>query len=365
MSAATPQGNGRSRPAEDRPLKDRYWLRDPLLLPVKLSEAVSRQPALGEVTTIGKTFSGRAIQAVRFGSGPRKLVIIGGVHGWETVTTNSLYALVSTLFSGRSLDGEDTREWAAQVARDQTIYIRPQVSVDVAARMYRMVPEGYFPRGVGMETEADWTKYVHLINDPYERFTGQKIAGYFPGFTPEQVATWRQTGKELGLRWSDQGLDVWFDFEEFVTPEARAVRDFILKVKPDCVFELHGHEGETFVTAPTPHVAPERKERQVFFGKELLAALKKTRLPVHPEPHNPYLPAERPFLPNWVDREVGALTVFAELQMYRNRHYEVNLAKTPVVEYEKRWMPSQGQVIRMGWTLCDRLIELGQTHGYK
>jgi hypothetical protein len=330
-----------------------------------MAEAVARQPERGEYFTIGQTFSGHPIPAVRFGNGPRRLLIVGAMHGWETITSYSEYALIDTLFSGVGIDGEDLSDWVAEVAATQTISIVPQVSVDVAVRMHRVVPEGYFPNLVGMETEAHREHYVQILGDPYEYFTGKKVAGRFHGFTPEQVAEWRGMGKELGLRWSDQGIDIWTDFEPFATPEACAMRDFTREVQPDCILEMHGYEGPFFMTAPTPLTPPELEERALFFGREMLAAHQKTGLPMMPDLTNPYLVPDQPFYPSWVNREMKTLMLFGELQMYRNRYYELELKKWRAEQYERQWMPTQGQIIRSGWTIYKRLIELGQLHGYR
>lgn len=365
MSDKATTGGKATRPGADENLKERYWLQDPLSLPDKISAAVAQSPSRGAAYTIGHTFSGRPIPGVRFGSGPHSLLIVGAMHGWETITTYSEYALIDTLFSGRGIDGEDLREWVAEVAEKQTIHVVPQVSIDVAERMHRVVPEGYFPNLVGMESEEDRDFYAQILGDPYFYYTGTKVAGRFHGFTPEQVAEWRGMGNELGLRWSDQGIDIWCDFEKFATPEARAVRDHTSRVKPHCVLEMHGYEGPLFVTAPTPLTPPHLVDRAVHFAREMLAAHRATGIPMIDEPSNPYIVAEQPFYPNWVDREIGALMLFGELQMYRNRWYETTSSKRRTEEeYDAAWMPTQGQIIRSGWTIYKRLIELGQTDGY-
>jgi len=349
--------------SDDIALKERYWLQDPLELPARIAAAVAQNPARGEAFTIGTSFSGRPLPAARFGNGPQRVLLVGAVHGWETITTYSLFAFLDTLFSGVGIDGEDLSTWVQEIAASHTIYFAPQISPDLAVRMHREMPEGFFPNRVGIETEADRELYIKVLGDPYEYFTGEKIAGRFHGFTPEQVAEWKGMGNELGLRWSDQGLDIWMDWERFDSPESRALRDFTLEVAPDCILEMHGYEGPMFLTAPVPLTPAHLEQRSLFFGREMLAAHRRTGLPMEPEPINPYITPEPPFYPNWVHKNLETLFLFGELQMYRNRFMDSQ--RRSMEGYDLSWMPTQGQIIRSGWTLYRRLIELGQTHGYK
>jgi len=347
-------------------IKREFWLRDPALLGETLERWVALSPARGEVREIGRSFSDRPIHAVRFGHGPRTILYVNALHGWEVVDTNSAVAFTWSLFSGRGPDGEDLREFVADVARALTVWVLPLGSPDIAARQYRRFPEGFFPHAVGMETEADWLTYCHVMNDPYERYTGRLVAGAYHGFTREQVEEWLRDNEYLGQRWSDQGIDVWVDFERFDTPEARAVRDFGQRVRPGCVMEYHGHEGPTFVAENTPRASPERAARQREFAREMVAALRATGITCATEPVNLYLTKDSPTFVNWVDTTFpAALMLFGELQMYRNAHAEKRASIPAFAAAAGKPMLTQEEIIRSGWTLSMALLRKwrGQNNG--
>jgi hypothetical protein len=347
-------------------IKESFWLRDPALLGETVEQWVALAPERGEVRQIGTSFSGRPIHAVRFGSGPQRIVFVNALHGWEVVTTNAAVAFLWSLFSGKGLDGEDLSELAARVAERQTVWMLPLCSPDIAARQYERFPEGFFPNAIGMKTEADWLQYAHVMNDPYERYTGRLIAGRFHGFTREQVEEWLKDNRWLGQRWSDQGLDVWVDFKDFDSPEARAVRDFVLEVQPDCVMEYHGHEDATFVTAPTPNASRAKAVRQVEFALRMLQALIRTGIKCAVQPVNVYLTPDSPTFVNWVDATFPrAMVLFAELQMYQNEFAERRMIHPAFQPARGRPMLTQEEIIRSGWALSMALVEMGNGRPYR
>jgi len=347
-------------------LKKEFWMPDPALLGERLACCLSLSDARGEVVEIGRSFSDRPIYAIRYGSGPQKIAYVNALHGWEVVATNSSLAFVWSLFAGRGLDGEDMSDLAEEVARRQTVWVLPLCSPDIAARQYKRFPEGFFPNAIGSKTKEDRLEYVRVMNDPHERYPGQFGAGRDHGFTPEQVAEWLSENEYLGQRWSDQGLDVWVDFEPFDSPEARAARDFMLAVRPDCVMEYHGHEGATFVTAPTPLAAPGKAARQGEFGRRMVAALVATGLKCATEPVNLYLKEDSPTFVNWVDTQMPeTMMLFAELQMYHNDWLERGRPHPAFAAAAGRPMPTQAEIIRSGWTLSMALLEMGNEHTYR
>ena len=343
-------------------LRERFWLPDPGLLGERLAGYVALRPRFGQVRQIGRSFSGRPIHAACYGAGRQKVIYVNALHGWEVVATNSAMAFVWSLFSGKGLDGEDLSGLVEEVARQQTVWVLPLCSPDVAARQYERFPEGFFPNAIGMKTREDWLHYAHVMNDPFEHYTGNLIAGQYHGFTREQVLQWLNAHRYLGQRWSDQGVDVWVDFERFESPEACAVRDFVLEGGPDCVMEYHGHEGATFVTAPTPRAGSEKASRQVMFARRMVAALVATGIKCATEPVNLYLTKESANFVNWIDtRFPEAMMLFAELQMYQNEWIERQRGARPAFAPAGRPMLTQEEIIRSGWTLSMALLEQGNT----
>src|SRR4051812_9677380 len=81
-------------------VKERFWLKDPADLHKVLKSHLALNPTRGEIKEIGKSFSGRPVYAVRYGSGPQTIVFVNAHHGWEVVTTNGANAFMWTLFSG-------------------------------------------------------------------------------------------------------------------------------------------------------------------------------------------------------------------------------------------------------------------------
>jgi len=348
-------------------VKREFWLADPGLVGQKLASCVALNPKLGTVRQIGRSFSGRPIHALRYGGGPQKIAYMNALHGWEIVDTNSAVAFAWSLFSSRGLDGEDLSDLVRQVAARQTVWVLPLGSPDIAARQYERFPEGFFPNAIGMKTREDWLQYAHVMNDPFEHYTGNLIAGQYHGFTREQVEEWLKANRYLGQRWTDQGLDVWVDFERFESPEARAVRDFLLELEPDCVMEYHGHEGATFVTAPTPLAGARKAERQLAFARRMVDALVATGIKCATEPASLYLTKDSPNFVNWVDTQFAeAMMLFAELQMYHNECVEREKKVPPAFAAAAgRPMLTQEEIIRSGWTLSMALLRLGNEQPYR
>ena len=347
-------------------VKESFWLTDPALLGEALAGHVALDPDKGEVVEIGTSFSGRPIHAVRYGNGPQRIVYVNALHGWEVVATNSANAFVWSLFAGEGLDGEDLSAQTREAARKQTVWVLPLCSPDIGARQYERFPEGFFPNAIGMETEDDWLEYSHVMNDPFQKYTGDLIAGHYHGFTQRQVDEWLKENRYLGQRWSDQGLDVWVDFEAFQSPEARAVRDFVRRVGPDCVMEYHGHEGATFVTAPTPLASPQKAEREVRFAREMISALVATGIKCATEPVDLYLAPDNTMFVNWIDTNLPqTLILFSELQMYHNEFVERRNRHPAFAAARGRPMLTQEEIIRSGWTLSMALLRTGNREGYR
>lgn len=346
-------------------VKERFWLKDPSEIGKVLTGHVALNPSRGEVKEIGKSFSGRPIYTVRYGSGPQIILYVNAHHGWETVTTNGANALIWTLFSGKGLDGEDRSTFVDEVAQKQTVWILPLVSPDIAVRQYERFPEGFFPNGVGMKTKEEREEYVHVMNDPFDPAL---VPDSKTGYTQEAIEKRRKEKKYFGQRWSDQGVDVWEDYEDFKSPEARVVRDFVLRLKPDCIMEFHGHEGPMFIGAATPFAKPDKAERQVKLATEMLSALIASGAKCAGIPASVYLHKGHNF-PNWVDHQMpDTMFLFSELQMWDNAWYADDAYKKddPVWGHAAGiGMPSQDEIIRAGWTVSMALLKIGNRESYR
>lgn len=171
------------------------------------------------VFSIGESLQGRPLTAYRFNGGPKKLIVVGGIHGgyeWNTI-----------LLAYKMLD--HFIEHPEMIPDSITLIIIPSANPDGQALV----------TGTGERfTEADIAE-----NTVPGRFNANNVdlnRNWACQWEPE--ATWRDQLVSGGL-------------QPFSEPESRALRDYFLSEQPDAVIFLHSAANGIFAAGcPQTHL---------------------------------------------------------------------------------------------------------------
>ena len=344
----------------------RFWMSDPARdLPNIMSEFERASRGRFERLNIGATVAGRPILGAKVGGGPRRLVVIAGIHGHEPYNAFGMLLFLDALLGGRGPDGEDLSLWAGDSLAQQSIYLLPLVNADAAARFARRVPNCWLPARYGAGDHEDVSK---LINEPLRTYGLVRGSHGLNRLTPAQVREWTVTrGQELGWLFNDEGVDLWEDWERFDAPETRALRDFLDDVEPTCVFELHNHEKPTNMFVPLPSTRGAAARLQVGYGEELMTRLRTAGLPHSNHSVRTYDYKEHfQRLPDVVHLRHRCLVLFGEVSMgFITDKMRAQMREDPLGRRDAdAVLPTQEEIIRTVYVWLRALVHLGNQRGY-
>lgn len=187
-----------------------------------------------ETLVIGQTVEGRAIEAVQFGEGPDSVVLYGGIHGgyeWNTV------ALTERLI-------EFFKENPAEVPPGVRLYIIPCLNVD----------------GLAMVAEPG----VLELDRPLEESdmqSGDRSRGRFNArgvdLNRNWDANWAPTSE-----WRNMEVDA--GRRPFSEPETRALRDLVIRIKPEVVVSYHSQANGIYYSGKRDRWEPARRMAQLY-----------------------------------------------------------------------------------------------------
>lgn len=171
--------------------------------------------------TIGTSVEGRAIESYTFGTGPRHIVFVGGIHGgyeWNTV-----------LLAYQFKDYLDAHPEA--LAPNETVTVIPNANPD---GVYSVVKkEGRFD--VSDVPKGDVS---------FGRFNADKV----------------DLNRNFDCRWAATGTwqnkQVSGGTEAFSEPEAKALRDYALREKPDAMIFWHSAAGGVYASQCRDGILP-------------------------------------------------------------------------------------------------------------
>ena len=161
---------------------------------------------------IGLSAGNHALVARRFGSGPRFLVLVGGIHGGYEQNTVVLAERLAGHFAANPQD----------IPPDWSVVIVPAANPDGLLR--GASPEGRF-NGHGVDLNRNW------------------------GCDWSSEAVWRATPVSPGSA-------------PFSEPETRALADYLLRLQPEAVLFYHSKAGGIF--AGECSVSPDRADSQAM-----------------------------------------------------------------------------------------------------
>jgi hypothetical protein len=247
----------------------------------------------------------------------------------------------------------------------QTLYLVPILNVDGVARFVRQVPNCWF---AGVYDVEGWDAYVAGIREPMLTYGLTRGSPGFNKLTDQQLTEWtQQRGGPLGWLFSDQGVDLWEDWEKFDAPETRALRDFLDKIEPHCLLNLHNQETPSNMFVPIPSAHGQAARTQVEYGEEMMTQLLEAGVPCSVHSTRTYDYKE--YFQQFPDRfylEHRCLVLFGEVangympdrlrQMMRATVLRRRDADNPA--------PSQEDIIRTVWIWLKALVDMGGRRSY-
>ena len=341
-----------------------FWLSDPQKAGAILDSLTGRSPYPVTTLRYGTSFRGRELVAFQAGEGPLRAVMVGGMHAAEMANGFGMLAFAHTLSTGRSPWGEDLGDWVTDLLRRQTITLVPFHNIDGAVRMSQFLPGAYTRNRF---SASDWDEYLHFVRDPIMRFGLTRGIDHF--LTDEQMRIFvEEEGGMLGQLWSEQGVDLWEDWLNLRAPETRALRAYLDDIRPDCIFELHNHEGQSQMFVPIPAARGRDRSTQLEYGERMMTALMEEGIPCSRHSVRTYgIPESLNHFPDVAYERYRCLILFAEVCFGLTLDRQRELARSnPLGERDADLRePTQDEIIRTVWVWLRALVDMGGERGYR
>ncbi|HOR26699.1 MAG TPA: M14 family zinc carboxypeptidase [Candidatus Sumerlaeota bacterium] len=347
-----------------------YWFTDFEHLADKLHELAAHSSRPCEIFNIGVTHRGRKIPAIRIGQGKlHNPAIVAGNHGHEVAGLYACLAMIDTLLNDASPTGENVEGWADAILERCTVHFIPFLNVDNGVRYRELIPTCDYSDRYSRDAE-DWQRYIEEFNEPRYYFEKKGVHVPMYGFTPEQVEEWKATGKPLGIRYNDQGIDLFCDYKTFFAPETRAARDYLISQMPCAVLELHNHEPASQVFVPVVGATTNDGLVQLSYGEEMMTRLAERGLPCSQHSvrtYNRYYSQEYLQFPEFVYQRITKLSLFAQINTgYLNDYYRDMLRREPLFRRDGDMKTlTRAQRIQTGWSWIHTFLDFGVQRGFK
>lgn len=193
-------------------------------VPVDTPAEIQEEEADPRVAVIGTSVLGRTIEAYTYGDGERHLLFVGGIHGG--------YEWNSVLLAYRFIDYFS--EFPDAISPDTTVTIIPALNPDGVFKV--IGKEGRFALGDVPVDEG-------VTGNGRFNANGVDLNRNFDcKWQPE--STWRGNTVSAGT-------------EPFSEPEAKALRDLVLKERPEAVVFWHSQANAVYASECEDGVLPE------------------------------------------------------------------------------------------------------------
>jgi hypothetical protein len=194
-----------------------------------------------------------------------------------------------------------------------TLHVIPLLNPGGTQRFSQHFPDSWHGTWIPDWTEVNKTKFYAEGNEPLHFFYGTYVKKPPMRFTPEQIARWEATGQVLGSSLTDQGLDMWFDWDDTRGTETRATKSLLEMLRPYCVVDFHNFMFPTEVFAPTVYSQGPWAEEERALALALQDTWRAHKLRFHDRPPRPYpKPAEKYYEDYWF-HQLGARALIVEV----------------------------------------------------
>ncbi len=290
--------------------EERYWFftaRDGLDRFRHLAEA-HRDTC--EFIELARSATGLPVYAFRVGKGAKQIALLSGMHGDEPTGPRGLLAYLDVLLGGTTAFNQqlDSR----RIFEALTLHVFPLVNPGGAERFSEHFPGSWHGTWIPQWTAENKEKFFAEANEPNHFFYGTYVKKPPMRFTPQQIAEWKATGNVVGSSLTDDGLDMWFDWDDTHGRETRAVKDVLQHVRPAIVADFHNFMYPTEVFAPTVYSTGPLAQQESELALALQHAWASQNLQFHDRPPRPYpKPAEKYYEDYWF-HQLGARVLIAE-----------------------------------------------------
>lgn len=300
-----------------------------------------RQMAFGhgkdcELHEIARSGGGLPVYRFRLGHGRKQVAFLAGMHGPEPSGPRGLLAFLDILLNGSRPFGISVD--VERVLSTLTLNIIPLMNPGGAERFSFHFPDCWHPTWLPKWDEADITRFFAEGNEPNKFFHGSYVKTPPMRFTPEQIAQWEATGHELGSSLTDDGLDMWFDWDDTQGRETIAVKTALSAIRPVCVADYHNFMFPTEVFTPTPYSEGKLRQDEIDLALAIQKEWRRRNLPFHERPPRPYTPPREKYHEDYWIHSMGACALIVEFNggklVTEGAEYELTPGMRPLTRRE-------------------------------
>lgn len=292
------------------PEEERYWFFSANNGLERFRDLASRAPENWDFSEVARSATELPIYEFRLGHGSKHVVILSGMHGCEPSGPRGLLAYLDALATGDETFGvklDNTR-----ILDALTLHVFPMINPGGAQRLSLHFPDSWHGTWIPEWTDTNKEKFFAEGNEPGHFFYGTYVKKAPMRFTPDQIAQWEQTGNVLGSSLTDDGLDMWFDWDDTHGRETKALKKIIEAVQPYCVADFHNFMYPTEVFAPTAYSQDALAREESALALALQAAWRAQGLPHRDLTPRPYPKPKEKYYEDYWFHQLGARTLIVE-----------------------------------------------------
>lgn len=292
------------------PEEERYWFFSASDGLGRFRRLASQAPEDCEFSEVAWSGSGLPVYEFRLGGGAKHVVILSGMHGCEPSGPRGLLAYLDALMRG--VEAFSAKLNRARILEKVTLHVCPLINPGGAQRLSMHFPDSWHGTWIPEWTAENKEKFFAEANEPEHFFYGTYVKKAPMRFSPDQIAQWEETGNTLGSSLTDDGLDMWFDWDDTHGRETRGLKELIEAVNPYCVADFHNFMYPTEVFAPTSFSQGALAGEETALACALQAAWREQGLPYNQRPRRGYpKPPEKYYEDYWF-HQLGARTLIVE-----------------------------------------------------
>lgn len=254
-------------------LVERYWVDSPKLFEERMQEIVELHPNKVESFELCKNNLGQSVPGFRMGRGTKNVFLLGREHGHEPVGTCGLAAFMEGLAEARVPASSQSFSEAHEILNNFTLHMFPLMNPDGADRMSKQIQDS-FPASQFAYSKEDSDKYKLIHSEPGLTLNNNRP----PHYLPEEMEIWRKTGKPIGTLFTEDGVELWMDWQYEKAPQTKAIKRLVHAWPPSLFVDIHAWETSTELLMPAG-LSDEEMKRHRRLKNLLHDALEANSLP--------------------------------------------------------------------------------------